>query len=106
MSDMNLPPFYVGQRVVALKNGFFHIKGEKYTVAEMMFCSSCKVWSVLTSENSFEPASIYHCDCGANLKSTIYVGGNAKYFAPIEENFQSISIEKVLEKETPLIGVN
>jgi hypothetical protein len=27
-------------------------------------------------------------------------------FAPVHSDFQSITLEKVLEKETPLIGVN
>lgn len=106
MSNTNLPPFYVGQKVVALTTGYFHEKGHVYTIADMMFCDKCKKWHALTKETTLMPASKYKCDCYNDLNTTIYLGGDAKYFAPIEENFQSITLEKVMEKETPLIGVN
>jgi hypothetical protein len=97
-----LPPFCVGQRVirtVASKGGLLK-KGSVYIVTGISFC--CAEWgwrvSIEGGDNSFLSCS------SCNKKSNENYA--AKYFAPIHENFQSITLEKVLEEETKLISVN
>jgi hypothetical protein len=107
--ENNLPPFYVGQRVVALKTspivlGVQIKRGDVYTVKEIFFCK-CKQWILVVNEVaiSYQGQRIMCC-----IENVAYsnAGGSAKYFAPILENFQSITLEKVLEQETKLISVN
>jgi hypothetical protein len=106
----SLPPFYIGQRVVALKtsfkrNGFQIIEGKTYTVKEQYQCAKCGKWVVGLAELSpINPDNWKSC-CMDDCKLSC-AGGNAKYFAPVVENFQSITLEKVLEEETKLISVN
>lgn len=72
----------------------------------MYFLPCCKKWSVYVGVKS---SGIHYCQTHNTKHKTGIKGGvfhNSKYFAPVQENFQSISLEKVLEKETPLIGVN
>ena len=100
---MNLPPFYIGQKVVCLKGAGKIVKDQIYTVADCFQCQVCKEWHVQFSELPTGRPD-YHC-CEV-IKSSQHLGGPAKYFAPIQENFQSISLEKILEEETELISVN
>lgn len=106
MSTENLPPFYVGQKVVCLKTSPTGVpkKGCTYTVQACFQCPECKEWHI----KIFEVASPYtKYSCCIPIKTTgKYIGGPAKYFAPIHENFESISLSKVLEEETKLISVN
>lgn len=92
MDNINLPPFYIGQRVVALDDscpgfGYQYKKGDEKQVDKLRFSEKSKKWDFLPVGESR-----YHLACHK--------------FAPIQENFQSISLEKVLELETPLISVN
>lgn len=113
MSEINLPPFYVGQKVVALKSatvlGASVVKGNTYTVAVIMQCS-CGKWMACVKEALYNysllPSLSYFLLCHIENYRQPYAGGDAKYFAPVQENFQSISLEKVIEKETPLVCVN
>jgi hypothetical protein len=106
MSQLNLPPFYIGQRVVAVTSTLFISKGLEYRVIDMYYRSCCKKWSIYIG---YVDIGEHYCPVHNTTHKPRVLKGvyhNAKYFAPIEENFQSISLEKVLEKETPLIGVN
>lgn len=107
--NTNLPPFYPNQKIVAKHNNdTYYKKGDEFLAKRMInaFCK-CETWLV---------------DIGATTTGTIYsfcpkcdikkeLGGSTCWFAatdftPIEQTFQSISFEKVVEIESPLIGIN
>lgn len=110
-NELNLPPFYVGQKVVALRsvktelNGI--VKGTVYTVKELTQCT-CGEWKVdvglMVSKTGRCLCATCDSPYGVTGSRVIYVA--APLLAPVQENFQSISLEKVLEKETALISVN
>lgn len=109
MSSINFPPFYVGQKVVAVANHqkrMFKI-GEQFTIMGIV-PSRCKCsgWEVDIGivSNSYRG----HCtDCnGFYSTNDLIYWFDAASFVPFHENFQSISLEKVLEEETKLISVN
>jgi hypothetical protein len=107
MTKDNIPPFYVGQKVVALATSLKSmnkqvIKGKIYTVGEMVFC--CGQWLVGCKELLIKTKEPFFL-CHISTKNK-YCGGPASKFAPLHENFQSISLSKILEEETKLIGVN
>lgn len=100
MENLNLPPFFIGQQVVCIKQIDFKgvIKGNKYTVQAIKKC--CGEYSIVVVRTE-QPTVCYKCyqpmgDCFLN----------SIFFRAVEENFQSISLEKILEEETKLIGVN
>ena len=99
MEGLNLPPFYIGQRVeyIDVVDGIIMggkplKKGDKVTVVGVSFE---KGWTIRNEKLWF-------------IEIDIAIGYlySAKDFVPIEENFQSISLEKILEEETKLISVN
>lgn len=105
---MNLPPFYVGQRVVALNTGITLVKNKVYTITGIYPSDcGCQGWDVtvglLTNQTT------HRCDvCGRQglinrTNQRLYLHS---LFAPIEETFQAITLEKVLENETPLVSAN
>jgi hypothetical protein len=111
MADINLPPFYVGQRIVAIKDhsqGRFK-KGDEFVVKDQKM--KCCGWAVYYGDNmKFPKGTIIEWPCshcgGKTLSKDQRVFFKSTSFVPIEQNFQSISLEKVLEKETPMISVN
>jgi hypothetical protein len=94
MSNTNLPPFYAGQKVVSLIGwedarriyGYNYPSKGQVVVVQGIESNGHGGWHIQVP----------------NCEVVLWY----KHFAPIEENFQSISLEKVLEKETPLIGIN
>lgn len=113
MKDINLPPFYIGQKVVAIidligkgekrEPVFYGAKGTEYTVSGIFKC--CK-WKINVS--IYYPAGYTEMKCGGcnTVLCDFIVWCPADSFAPVKENFQSISLEKILEEETKLISVN
>lgn len=102
----NLPPFYIGQRVVCLEGFSKYKKGKIYTVGALFKTDCCNVWKVGCIKIKGSSDDMFECACGAKpvfIPIPYYVL-SAKFFAPINENFQPISLEKVLETE--LISVN
>lgn len=103
----NLPPFYVGQMVVAIKGhsqGIYK-KGQEFVVLGL-YKSNCGCWNINVGIKSRAPKT--YC---ITHPETIWLNNGesafgASGFAPIEETFQSITLEKVLENETSLIGAN
>jgi hypothetical protein len=100
----SLPPFYVGQKVVCIEsvphNQFgFNRKGiDKNTILTVRRCyNNCVFFNEITNE----------CDMGV---FAVRDGGEPAYnvskFSPVQDDFQSITLEKVLEEETKLISVN
>lgn len=109
----NLPPFYVGQKVVRTgptvetKSGRRVTKGSVYTVAFCYCCASCSSWKVGILElPCATPTQKATCHCGCKKGNISHYVGSAKFFAPLLENFESVSLSKILEVETKLIGVN
>lgn len=107
METNNLPPFYVGQKVVQLVDGVFTKtkKGDVYTVKELLRFP-CGCWTVDVGIKSTKPKVA----CNLHNDSREFTNGirwvNSMFLAPIEENFQSISYSKILEEENKLISVN
>lgn len=100
----NYPPFYVGQRVVALRShwqGYFE-KGEEFIVVGIR--KPCCVWVIdVGIPNKHMGCVCSKCGYGEfNVNAWFAI----EDFAPISENFQAITLEKVVEVETPLISVN
>lgn len=108
MSEMNLPTFYVGQKVVCIKEapkwvakraGMFLIK--KDTILTVRgFSKTIGSKGIFFKEIINKPSNHYP---EADGREGCYA---SHAFAPIQENFQSISLSKVLEEETKLISVN
>lgn len=111
MNDLNLPPFYVGQPIVCINPSAILIKGHKYFCKDIKLgCCGWEVYVGLSESNELQSNCIWidHCKRCGKVERTFDSRRFhfADRFAPIQENFQSISLEKVLEKETPLISVN
>lgn len=101
--NTNFPPFYVGQKVVSLFNTEDLIKGNEYVITRIAV-RSCGCWSVQVGIKRLIISKYCTCDHDIRLAGSDWL--NAKKFAPIESTFQSISFEKVVEIESPLIGIN
>lgn len=107
MEKITIPPFYVGQEVVALNNdkeGIFK-KGDEFKVTSCI--KGCCEWEVTIGIMNTDWINSVCTKCGkkeiiGNKEIPFY----ASRFAPITSTFQSISLTKVLETELPLIGVN
>lgn len=111
MSEINLPPLFVGQTVVAIKDGkdsnnlVVYKVGQKFIVNGLMH-HPCDGWLVDVGIVVRSGNGTKCKECLLKLNSDFIWWCYSKHFAPIEENFQSISLEKVMEKETHLISVN
>lgn len=106
----NLPPFYIGQKVVSLQTHKGQVKGEIYTVTGVFQCV-CK--SYLISWGAPHGIAGARCNCH-NCCSFMPVPSNnpywvapQEYFAPIQENpFPSLTMKQVIKKEAPLVCMN
>lgn len=105
--EINLPPFYVGQKVVALEDsldGLFK-KGDEFRVTSIKKCTGCNAWEItigIATGYDFKRCVI--CNCLEIIKSEAPF--LAKRFAPVEMSFQEISYSKVMEEEKKFVGVN
>lgn len=108
MENLNLPPFYVGQKVVSLvsKDGGYNSlnKGEVYTVLAIeRGCEHCK-WVIDIGKK--QSRGFTECrECGFVINGLVH-WANAAFFAPIESTFQSITFQEVAEIESKLISIN
>lgn len=100
MKEINIAPFYVGQKVVAVDavSGSAFKNGKTYTVASIEYKLGNQHHPIGRVTYYWYVGIVGHADGGAYFRPSI--------FAPIEEKFRSISLEKVLEKEVPLICSN
>lgn len=94
MKHTSIPPFYVGQEVVAVKDSKQGMpqkykKGDVVQVAALKQSPQSGLWN-------------FQFKGQLNIKWWL----DCSRFAPITSTFQSITLEKVLEEETKLIGVN
>lgn len=102
MSEIDLPPFYVGQKVVRIveSNRPDMKKGSKYTIADIRYC--CRKWGWRIALVEVDNTRKGVCECGRRDTPNFA----AKNFAPVEENFETISFKEVIRKETPLTCSN
>jgi hypothetical protein len=104
----NNAPFYVGQRVVALKELIDIKKGQIYTVAAISQCA-CGVWHVSVEESKSAFLGVFTCaECGSinePLSAIPNNGAEAYCFAPIEPRHQDVEIdEAIIEQAQELIN--
>ena len=102
-----IPPFYIGQRVVAVRDslhsGCFKKGDEKIVFGIIQMPCGC--WCVDVGDKTvfeFVSCSI-HKD---RTKSMLILWASATAFAPITSTFQTISYSEVLEKEKEFVGAS
>lgn len=111
MSEINLPPFYVGQKVVCIRGHQTGCpkKGHIYPVLGVYQYPCCKTWLVDYGEKAPYIPDVSTCHI-CKKKNPAFGTGNflidAERFVPVQENFESISLEKVIEKEKVLTCAN
>lgn len=110
MKNLNLPPFYVGQRVVYVGRS-----GRPKTlpvnsewIAKNVRKFDCGCWCV---DVGLFHERYHHSRICADCNIVTRTDDNARYFdcrafAPIEHKFKSITFEEVIAIESPLIGIN
>jgi len=112
MENLNLPPFYPGQKVVSLidVSSVNLKKGDILTVVECIKskCSCGGGWIVALKEYPYDAEQGICDDCGS---ITLHLGISfatlrVVYLAPLEEKFEHISLSKVIEIETCLVSEN
>lgn len=106
----NIPPFYIGQRVVALKTKTWKLftyfsKDQQFIVLGIRQSPCCKIWEINIGLVLPYGHTETICKCGF-VETAAHIWCDVKYFAPIAENFQAISYEKIMEEESKFIGVN
>lgn len=102
-----IPPFYVGQRVVAVRDSISGKwkKGDEFTVRGLLpYCHGNAI-DIGFKKPYLTGTKCEHCSQRVNPPDAID-WCKAKCFAPITSTFQNISFSKVLEAEQELIGVN
>lgn len=105
----NLPPFYVGQKVVYI-TGFKAPKDSIHTVKDVIK-QPCGCYALSIETKAPREGIIYAdgCeDCGKDyMAQKVYTAWNIKSFRPLQESvFPSLTMSKVLEKESQLISMN
>lgn len=100
MEEINIASFYAGQKVVAVDAvlGSAFKNGQDYIIAAVEYKLGNRNHPIGRVTYYWYVGIVGFADGGAYYRPGI--------FAPIEEKFQSISLEKVLETETPLICSN
>lgn len=95
MENNTFPPFYVGQRVVALYDFYYIVKGQEYIVKAIQFgYHACyPEWSVDVGIGH----TVECYKCGEILKDEFV---RAVHFAPVDEmkEFKKITYSEVLEE--------
>ncbi len=111
----NLPPFYVGQKVVANCTFKNIVKGQIYEVYRIGIDCNCGYVvglnlspTVYNSNAIFRKGEICNCiDCNIKYYHSGYDGYLASRFSPLQESvFPSLTMSKVIEKESQLISMN
>jgi hypothetical protein len=92
------PPFYVGQKVVCIHSLHPYIKGQQYIVGVVQQCPNCKSYRVgCIKHNIINPKNL--CNCGQYKPLVDYILVSDRRFAPIIEDMQAITFEKITEQE-------
>lgn len=108
IDSSQLPPFYVGQRVVALVDGINYPfkKGDKFVVNDLAQ-TPCGCWNIHVGFTPCKPSPNYYC----HLHDSPSVPNNgkgfigARYFAPVESQFQAITFKEVIAIESPITSM-
>lgn len=107
---MNLPPFYVGQQVVAIVDHPFGMfkKGDEFIITFIRKSTCiCPGWEVGVGIVPLYPNSHCHkCNCDLPIINNDHPFDAARFVPKQEEKFQSITLEKILQKESAFICVN
>ena len=104
---MEFHPFYVGQKVVAIENFKIFNKGEEFTVTSTSFCPNCNEPQITIGIPKQNQEIVNYTKCSKKHKNNTNEWlVRAKRFKPLEENFESISLSKILDLETSLISIN
>ncbi len=107
MEKLNVPPFYVGQKVVCVSGGKYHKTGDVVNVVEISK-TQCGCWYIGTSKRSmsYYPNGLKAtCDCGCETNDN-FTGFSPNDFRPLEEikpPFLTFEKIKETEKEEVLI---
>lgn len=105
-----ISPFYIGQKVVCVKSHSQGVikKGQEFTVTGVFEPDcNCDNWTITIGLKTIIP--FHQCSfCGYIRKNESSESSEFRFgytmFAPVQEDFKSISFTKVLEEE--LISVN
>jgi hypothetical protein len=97
MESNTIPPFFIGQKIVRIaeSNDFNMKKGQKCVVNNIRWCCDNAGWRIDVGIPQSLPIGCQHC-LNDHTDNCIYL---ARLFAPIIENFEAISFEKVNELE-------
>ncbi len=102
----NLPPFYVGQKVVCVKThtrGIYK-KGQVFTV-QNIYMQTCGCQWVINIGYYSDIPTMKCSTCGLVYKNDSAF--KCTSFKPLQESvFPSLTMSKVLEKESQLISMN
>lgn len=106
MEKLNLPPFYVGQRIVCLISDRVAKKGLKYTAKSVVKCPYCEEWLIGYAEAGMTGwVSCTHSDKSVISTTGLFHAPHTN-FAPIQESkFRAVTLEKLCE-EVELICEN
>lgn len=99
----NLPPFYVGQKVVCVDSEntvsihkMLFNKNQIYTVHSIKKTNCCKLWVINIGIK--DDADILICPCGKESKNDNHF--RASRFKPLQQqSFPLISLSKVIEEQ-------
>lgn len=94
MKHTSISPFYVGQEVAAVKDNKPSM-AQKYKKGDVVTVEALKQSPI---------SGLWNFQFKGQLNRKCWL--DCSRFAPITSAFQSITLEKVLEEETKLIGVN
>ena len=105
----NLPPFYVGQKVVSLISTNIRKKGEIYSITDQFMCS-CGYWMVSFGIRH-NHSGLLTCVCegcgNTNPTNSWFFAAGAETFAPLTESpFPSLTMEQVVKKEAEKVCMN
>lgn len=100
--NLNLPPFYIGQKVVCINDGFIH---KPFIVScGIKDLSNGKIYTVSEIIRTTNLSGYWFCWVSELPIDRNWDGFLCERFAPIEEKF--ISFADVIAAESPLIGIN
>lgn len=103
---LNIPPFYIGQKVVAIKDhtqGYFN-KGDEFVVKGIE--KTCCVWVIIIGVRTGWNISI--CVCRKSINNPNDMGRfNVASFAPLQQqSYPLMTFSKIVEKEKEEILIN
>lgn len=98
MEKLNIPPFYVGQKVVCIKPIKTLVKDKIYTLTGVNKCA-CGTTIVSWGETDGIVLGVDCHSCGRiNFKSREFFADSSR-FAPIQESkFRAVSFEKIMQE--------